>query len=206
MAGIACVKNSEYPYRITIAHPPCGGSSHRTVTPAMKHDSISQLAARFGLSRSTLLYYDRIGLLKPSGRTGADYRYYTDKDRKRMERIQSFRQAGLSLADIRLTLESGRKPAARTLEKRMRQIGSEIAALKSQQLLLAAMLKQTTSGARPPMVDKAMWVELLRAAGMDETAMIRWHREFERRAPDAHQEFLVSLGIAPAEIERIRTL
>jgi len=36
----------------------------------------SQLAGRFGLSRSTLLYYDSIGLLSPSERTASNYRLY----------------------------------------------------------------------------------------------------------------------------------
>jgi len=39
---------------------------------------------------------------------------------------------------------------------------------------------------------------------MDEDARRRWHAEFERRAPDAHQEFLLSLGILADEVERIQ--
>jgi DNA-binding transcriptional MerR regulator len=46
----------------------------------MKTYSISKLARAFGLSRSTLLYYDRIGLLAASGRTGSGYRCYSEKD------------------------------------------------------------------------------------------------------------------------------
>ena len=44
----------------------------------MKTYSISKLARACGLSRSTLLYYDRLGLLPPSGRTGSGYRCYSD--------------------------------------------------------------------------------------------------------------------------------
>ena len=36
--------------------------------------TISQAAKKFKLSRSTLLYYDRIGLLRPTERTAAGYR------------------------------------------------------------------------------------------------------------------------------------
>ena len=67
---------------------------------------ISELARRFGLSRSTLLYYDRLGLLRPSGRSQADYRQYSEDDLSRLERICFFRQAGLSLAEIARLLES----------------------------------------------------------------------------------------------------
>lgn len=53
----------------------------------MKTFRITELGKRFGLSRSTLLYYDRIGLLQPSGRTEAGYREYTRSDADRLERI-----------------------------------------------------------------------------------------------------------------------
>ena len=52
----------------------------------MKTYRISELGSRFKLSRSTLLYYDRIGLLCPGGRTASDYRQYTADDLARLER------------------------------------------------------------------------------------------------------------------------
>ncbi len=39
---------------------------------------------------------------------------------------------------------------------------------------------------------------------MNEDARRRWHTEFERRAPDGHEEFLLSLGIPGDEVGRIR--
>lgn len=161
----------------------------------MKTYSISQLARSFGLSRSTLLYYDRIGLLPPAGRRHSGYRYYTDKDRRRLDRICHFRQAGLTLEDIRVFLSSRGKPSAKVLEKRMRETVDGILDLKRKQRLLAGMLNRLVSGGCPPSVNKSMWVDMLRAAGMDDQAMSRWHTEFERRAPAAHHDFLLSLGI-----------
>ncbi|AZZ94914.1 hypothetical protein EUZ85_00160 [Hahella sp. KA22] len=55
-------------------------------------------------------------------------------------------------------------------------------------------------------MNKAQWVEVLRAAGLDEDAMRRWHREFEARYPEAHQSLLEWLGISAEEITRIRAL
>ena len=40
--------------------------------------------------------------------------------------------------------------------------------------------------------------------GMSDADMVRWHVEFERMAPSAHADFLEALGIAPAEVRRIR--
>ena len=42
--------------------------------------SVSRLGRRYGLSRSTLLYYDRIGLLSASARSAAGYRVYGERD------------------------------------------------------------------------------------------------------------------------------
>jgi len=170
----------------------------------MKTYSISILGRAFGLSRSTLLYYDRIGLLPPSGRTGSGYRTYTDRDHRRLKRICYFREAGLPLREIQAVLSSGGKPGAKLLEQRMRETAAHILSLKSQQRLLAGMLSRIASGRIPPAVDKRMWIEMLRAAGMDQAAMNRWHREFERRAPEGHNEFLLSLGIPQAEVAKIR--
>jgi MerR family transcriptional regulator, thiopeptide resistance regulator len=172
----------------------------------MKTLFISSLARSFGLSRSTLLYYDRLGLLRPSGRTGAGYRCYTEKDRRRLQRLCLLREAGLTLKDIRTVLSSGGKPGARLLEQRLRAIGADVLGLKNQQRLLAGMLRRVAAGTPPPAVDKQLWIEMLRAAGMDQSAMNRWHVEFERRAPEGHREFLVSLGLPPMEVERIRRL
>jgi len=76
--------------------------------------------------------------------------------------------------------------------------------LRNQQQLITAMLKNMSSDKFVPAMNKQMWVEMLEAAGMDESAMQRWHAEFENRAPWAHYEFLLSLGIPESEAEHIQ--
>ncbi len=166
---------------------------------------ITQLARQFGLSRSTLLYYDRIGLLSPSGRSEADYRLYSPADRERLEAICTYRQAGLTIEDISCLLAMKVDDTSAVLERRLRMLGEDIRALQTKQHLLARMLKIAAAGGPQADVDKETWVEMLRAAGMDEGAMQRWHVEFERRAPDAHHRFLISLGIEEKEALLIRT-
>lgn len=171
-------------------------------TPPPGPWTVSQLGRCFGLSRSALLYYDRIGLLKPSGRTRAGYRCYTEADRLRLERICGFRRAGLSLAEIRTLLASA-QPAAAILERRFHEIGAAIRGLRAQQEILSRMLTGIAA-AVPPVMNRELWVAMLRAAGMDDRAMAYWHAEFERRAPEAHRDFLRSLGIAEGEVTEIR--
>lgn len=170
----------------------------------MKTYTISRTARLFGLSRSTLLYYDRVGLLTPSRRTASGYRLYTEADLERLERIRGLRRTSLSIEDIRTILRSEDHPCTDLLEKRLKGIGEEILALEAKQKLLSTMLKGVASEAGPTEVDKEMWVEMLRAAGMDEQSMDRWHAEFEHRAPEAHHKFLLSLGIPEKEAGMIR--
>ena len=49
--------------------------------------TIGKLSKVFGFSRSTLLYYDKIGLIRPSARSKSGYRLYNDKDVSRLEQI-----------------------------------------------------------------------------------------------------------------------
>jgi DNA-binding transcriptional MerR regulator len=165
---------------------------------------ITTLARQFGLSRSTLLYYDRIGLLSPTARSEAGYRLYSTADRARLETISGYRQAGLSIEDIQRILETPEDPNSALFHHRLKELGEEIRALQTKQNVLAGMLRAFTSDEMPAIVDKEAWVEMLRAAGMDEAAMARWHTEFERRAPQAHHEFLLSLGIPEEEALGIR--
>lgn len=110
----------------------------------------------------------------------------------------------MTLGDIRAILSSRRKPLAKVLENRLHELVEEVKELKNKQRLLSGMLKNLSSAGGPPTVDKRMWADMLQAAGMDEEAMCRWHAEFERRAPDEHHEFLISLGIAEKEVAEIR--
>jgi MerR family transcriptional regulator, repressor of the yfmOP operon len=69
--------------------------------------SIEQVAARTGLTKRTLRYYEEVGLLPPTDRTGGNYRRYNEADIQRFERIKKLRDLlGFSLADIRALLDS----------------------------------------------------------------------------------------------------
>lgn len=170
----------------------------------MKLYSISQLAKLFGLSRSTLLYYDRIGLLIPSDRSEAGYRLYTQRDHDRLAQICTFRNTGVALAEIKKMLASDNAPSVKILKNRLWEIGQQIADLRSQQQTIIRLLKEMTSDVYGPVIDEQMWVKMLQAAGMDEPAMMKWHAEFEFRSPQAHHDFLLSLGISEIEANDIQ--
>ncbi len=165
--------------------------------------TIGRLSRRYGLSRSTLLYYDKAGVLKPSARSENGYRVYSDADARRLEQICLYRKAGLSLKAIKAVLKPHAGGLHDVLDRRLAELAEEIAELRDQQRLVLALLQR-----EPPddlgVLDKHGWSELLAASGFTETDMRAWHVAFERRAPRKHQTFLEFLGIPAHEIVEIR--
>ncbi len=60
-----------------------------------------EFAERAGVTVRTLHHYDRLGLLRPSGRTHAGYRLYSDSDLARLQQIVTLKFIGLSLQQIK---------------------------------------------------------------------------------------------------------
>jgi DNA-binding transcriptional MerR regulator len=166
--------------------------------------TISHLARKHGLSRSTLLYYDRIGLLRPVGRLGNSYRHYTAADDKRLGQICLYRRTGLPLAEIGRLLERPRRDLAGALERQLHDLLAQIEAMRNRQRLIVELLKDRRLLEQVRPMTKEKWVRLLRTSGFTDKDLRRWHRDFERSDPPYHQRFLEFLGIPPAEIRAIR--
>ena len=166
--------------------------------------TIGKLAKKYALSRSTLLYYDSIGLLSPSGRSEPNYRLYSDKDLQKMDRIKLFRSTGLSLESIAVLLEKEGSELDVTLEHRLVAINSEIQKLRNQQKVILKVLEVENFEVNTRVITKETWVALLKAAGLDDAGMKNWHIEFEKTSPEGHQDFLESIGIEEDEVAEIR--
>ena len=67
--------------------------------------TIGQLAKTVGVPTSTLRFYERIGLLKPSSRSGANYRLYADRDLERVRFIRAAQATGFTLDDVAALLD-----------------------------------------------------------------------------------------------------
>jgi len=166
--------------------------------------TIGQVAKKYGLSRSTLIYYDNIGILTPSGRSESNYRLYSDNDLKKMDRMMLFRSAGLSLDSIPSLLDKKGDDLNSSLEHRLSSINNEIQGLRNQQKVILTILENESAVKGSRVITKETWVSLLKAAGLDEDGMKNWHVEFENTSPEAHQDFLESIGIEKDEIISIR--
>lgn len=166
--------------------------------------TITKLARKFNLSRTTILYYEREGLLTPSSRNQSGYRQYGEKEIAKLESIISYRSFGLSVQDIIQLMDSHNdREREQVLREQFTALNSEINRLRKQQTAIVAMLKDP-SLSRDDIVPKARWQEVMKAAGFNDEDMDNWHKQFEKMEPLGHQKFLESLGIGSDEITKIR--
>ena len=68
--------------------------------------TVNEVSKLTGVSIRTLQYYDKIGLLHPTGYTDAGYRLYDDTDLERLQHILLFRELEFPLKDIQAILNS----------------------------------------------------------------------------------------------------
>lgn len=166
--------------------------------------SIGNLCHEFKLSRSTLLYYDTIGLLTASCRTQGNYRQYSEEDKKRLEQICAFREAGVSLTHIREILDTDGRNESIILKKRFNELNHEIKYLKLQQKLIVEMLKEKNLTDNKMLMDSQTFKSILKSVGLNDETMDYFHVQLEKNSPDFHQLFLEFLGLTEDEINYIR--
>lgn len=166
--------------------------------------TVSQLAKKYGLSRTTLLYYEREGLLMPASRSANGYRWYDDKECQRLESILAYRSYGLPVSTLVDLLEQDDGATQdHILRDQFNALEKEIQQLRLQQKAIVQVLQQPELLVGQGLT-KERWVDMMRAAGLSDDDMHDWHRQFESMEPEAHQAFLESLQIEPDEIEQIR--
>jgi len=166
--------------------------------------TVSQLAKACGLSRTTLLYYESIGLLMPECRSGSNYRRYSAQQLERLRTICAYRDAGLRLSDIQQILDERSNEATEVLKRRLLELDGEIETLRGHQIAILQLLQAEEGSWRTSEMNKKKWVSIMHAAGFNEEQMQRWHKQFEQQAPEEHQQFLEYLQIPVEEIGKIR--
>src|ERR1043165_9286244 len=102
--------------------------------------TVTRLARSCRISRSTVLYYESIGLLARPRRSEGNYRVYSAADLERLRRICFYRDAGLTLADIRSMLDAPRSEASGVLQRRLEQIAQAIERMREHQRVIARLL------------------------------------------------------------------
>jgi DNA-binding transcriptional MerR regulator len=164
--------------------------------------TVSKLARSHGVSRTTLLYYEKQGLLEPSQRGANGYRYYNEDDEEKLRRILSYRSFGLPVPEIRKLLVSADSHSA-IAQSHFLNLEKEIQSLRRQQYAVIHLLRLQSEDHKKKL-NRKTWTELMRSAGLDDTDMLEWHRQFESMEPQDHEEFLKLLGFSLSERKNIR--
>jgi len=139
--------------------------------------TISELASKVGLSRTTLLYYEKIRLIS-GDRQPNGYRVYTEKDLQRILLIQKLQSGGLTLKECKACLEE--KVDKALLLERLTALDKEIEQKQQSKKLLVALIGEGDTKA--------------------------WHEDLNKRAPDAHLEWLLTQGFSDKEALQLKWL
>ncbi len=99
----------------------------------------TQVCAALHVTRKTLFYYDRIGLLKPLEHQ-VNSKLYSEEQLETLKRILTYRDAGLSIQEIRKLLEEDSDHAS-IMEDALKRLQEEEAQLQRQMMNLKALMQ-----------------------------------------------------------------
>ena len=110
--------------------------------------TIGQLARAAGVPTTTLRYYERVGLVRPTSRAQNQYRLYAGHTLQIIRFIRAAQAAGLTLTDVRtlLALYAGNlalcKDVQPLIAKRLTEVSERLEELRHIQGLLRSFLNQ----------------------------------------------------------------
>jgi DNA-binding transcriptional MerR regulator len=144
---------------------------------------VTEFARLTKVTVRTLHYYDQIGLLKPSGRTAARYRFYTDKDLFRLQQIVTLKFLGLSLDQIGRALARPRSVVLRSMRLQAEAVEKEIERLTRAAQALRETSRLAEAGGP---LDWKKLIKIMEDIQMTEDAKNRWASHF---TADEKKEF-----------------
>jgi DNA-binding transcriptional MerR regulator len=142
--------------------------------------TIGRLGTLSGVEPKTLRYYDRVGLVRPAGRTWAGYRMYGEDAVDRLRFIRRAKALGMSLADIRRILavrDEGAAPCQHVLalvSDNLKKVEGQIAQLTR------------LGGGSAPSADAAQGSHLSRGPIRGTLSVLRAHPELPEAEPSVN--------------------
>jgi len=104
--------------------------------------TIGELAKAADVPTSTVRYYERAGLIQPSGRTAANYRVYSAEDVQRLRFVRAAQATSFTLDDIAELLQAAPcGDVQERIEARLSQVSERIKELRHVERVLRASLK-----------------------------------------------------------------
>lgn len=99
---------------------------------------IGELAEKAGVTPRTIRYYENLGLVSPSEREGTGFRYYTEIELAKLQKIDCLKSLGLTLSEIVSVVDlyfedstglRGKQKVLDILQTHLRETDEKIAAL-----------------------------------------------------------------------------
>ena len=132
----------------------------------MQSMGIGALAEQGGVGIDTVRYYERNGLLSPSGRLASGYRRYSEQEVTRLRFIRRAQTLGFTLKEIRELLAlSAQKDVARVKSSAQRKLEDEQQRLASLQRIHDGLAKLVDAC---PGHGRAAECPILKALGSEE--------------------------------------
>jgi DNA-binding transcriptional MerR regulator len=101
--------------------------------------TVGEVARLSGITVRTLHHYDRIGLVRPSGRTSAGYRDYDVHDLDRLQQVLVYRELGFPLEEVATLLDDPDADPAAHLRRQHRLLRERLAHTRA---MVAAVEKE----------------------------------------------------------------
>ena len=100
---------------------------------------IGELAKIAGVTPRTIRYYENLGLLSPNEREGKGFRYYSQRELAKLQKIDCLKSLGLTLEEITTVIDlyfqdstgiRGKQKVLEILQFHLQETDDKIAALK----------------------------------------------------------------------------
>jgi DNA-binding transcriptional MerR regulator len=174
-----------------------------------------QFAERAGVTARALHHYDRLGLLRPSGRSDSGYRLYRDRDLARLEQIVVLKFLGLPLKQIGRLLKR-ELPLAEALRRQQHVLAEKRGQLDAAIRTIERARRSLQSASEP---DWGFFVQIVKEIEMQnetewskkyyspeaqaaiEERKVRWTPELQERVTKEWNALVADVGAAMAEGE-----
>ncbi len=99
---------------------------------------IGELAEKAGVTPRTIRYYENLGLLRPNEREGKGFRYYTNTELAKLQKIDCLKSLGLTLEEITTVIDlyfedstgiRGKQKVLEILQTHLKETDGKITAL-----------------------------------------------------------------------------
>lgn len=100
---------------------------------------IGELAQKAGVTPRTIRYYENLGLLSPNEREGKGFRYYSQTELAKLQKIDCLKSLGLTLEEITTVIDlyfqdstgiRGKQKVLEILQFHLKETDEKIAALR----------------------------------------------------------------------------